>query len=779
MVQAYVSHLRRALDGNGAAIATRGGGYELRLDGGDVDALRFERLVAGGQPREALALWRGDALADVADEPFAGPEIRRLEELRARAAERPSTPTWPRAGTRERDRRARRARGRAPAARAAARAADARAVPLRPPGGGARGVSRRARDARRPDRRRAGPELRRLHDAVLHQDPALDLARRAGPGAPPAAGRPPRRAARALAAAAALLAAAGLATLAAMRLGQPERLPWIDENAVGDDRPGRTAGSPSSMRSATVRRRWPPAAARCGPRTRSTGPSRGSTGARPRRDHPRGRRAGGARVRRRLAVGRRRVGRARSRRSTPARTGSSRSCRRATRPTRLATGVGALWVGVRGRRPRSGASTWPTPTRSPLDRAGGRADGARRRRRRDLGRERGGGHRHPARTARRARVAARSTSATGPAPSPRARAASGSSTGPTGRVSRIDPATDAVTWTVPVGADPAAIAAGDERRLGRRRRRRAAVSGSIPRRRRGADRIAVGSSAVRHRARPTGRCGRPPSHRRPATAAARCACSPRSPHRVPCRSTGSTEDAYSPNHGQVLSLAYDGLVGYRRVAGAAGATLVGALAHRRAAAQPTTGGPTSSRSVPGCATPTAAPVRPADFRASLERFLQVHARRPSRRSTRGSSALGGASAPARCDLSAGIETDDARAHDHCPSDPARTPSSCTSSRSSSRTSCRRTRRRRAPATGAPPGTGPVPRSPPGTAVRRAAGPQSRTSGLVARSRPAGFADRIEVTVRSPRDVGAQLAAVQRGDADVAVAGQPFRPLYPA
>ena len=37
--------------------------------------------------REALALFRGDPLADVADEPFADAEIRRLEELRLAAAE--------------------------------------------------------------------------------------------------------------------------------------------------------------------------------------------------------------------------------------------------------------------------------------------------------------------------------------------------------------------------------------------------------------------------------------------------------------------------------------------------------------------------------------------------------------------------------------------------------------------------------------------------------------------------------------------------------------------
>jgi DNA-binding SARP family transcriptional activator len=41
MVQLYVSHLRRLLDGDGAEIVTRGRGYELRLNGGEVDAVRF------------------------------------------------------------------------------------------------------------------------------------------------------------------------------------------------------------------------------------------------------------------------------------------------------------------------------------------------------------------------------------------------------------------------------------------------------------------------------------------------------------------------------------------------------------------------------------------------------------------------------------------------------------------------------------------------------------------------------------------------------------------
>ena len=85
MVQLYVSRLRRVL-GNGASIVTRGRGYELTIPEEDVDVVRFERLLEK-RPREALALWRGEPLADLADEPFAGDAIRRLEELRLRAAE--------------------------------------------------------------------------------------------------------------------------------------------------------------------------------------------------------------------------------------------------------------------------------------------------------------------------------------------------------------------------------------------------------------------------------------------------------------------------------------------------------------------------------------------------------------------------------------------------------------------------------------------------------------------------------------------------------------------
>ncbi len=99
-VQLYVSRLRKALDANGtdARIVTRGRGYELQLPDDALDAARFEGLVerahreaeqgiVGGAAQGALDLWQGAPLADVAGEPFAAPEIRRLEELHLRAIE--------------------------------------------------------------------------------------------------------------------------------------------------------------------------------------------------------------------------------------------------------------------------------------------------------------------------------------------------------------------------------------------------------------------------------------------------------------------------------------------------------------------------------------------------------------------------------------------------------------------------------------------------------------------------------------------------------------------
>ena len=131
---------------------------------GRVDARRFERLVARGAPREraepdaareALALWRGPPLADVADEPFAAAEIRRLEELRLAAAELAIDADLAAGRHREVVGGDRGAGRRASAARAAPRAADARALPLRAPGRGARGLSATRGGCSSRDRRRA------------------------------------------------------------------------------------------------------------------------------------------------------------------------------------------------------------------------------------------------------------------------------------------------------------------------------------------------------------------------------------------------------------------------------------------------------------------------------------------------------------------------------------------------------------------------------------------------------------------------------------------------
>ncbi|HEV8602009.1 MAG TPA: BTAD domain-containing putative transcriptional regulator [Gaiellaceae bacterium] len=80
------------------AVLTRPPGYMLDVDPDRVDLHRFERLVAqaaeGGDAgrrasllHEALGLWHGPPLADLAFEPFAHVEIARLEELRTAARE--------------------------------------------------------------------------------------------------------------------------------------------------------------------------------------------------------------------------------------------------------------------------------------------------------------------------------------------------------------------------------------------------------------------------------------------------------------------------------------------------------------------------------------------------------------------------------------------------------------------------------------------------------------------------------------------------------------------
>jgi DNA-binding SARP family transcriptional activator len=101
-LQSYISLLRRALgDADQSLLVHAGEGYKLDIEPGAVDVTRFEQHVAdgraaavAGEHAEAvvafdagLALWRGAALADVADRDWALGEAARLEELRARVVE--------------------------------------------------------------------------------------------------------------------------------------------------------------------------------------------------------------------------------------------------------------------------------------------------------------------------------------------------------------------------------------------------------------------------------------------------------------------------------------------------------------------------------------------------------------------------------------------------------------------------------------------------------------------------------------------------------------------
>ena len=94
-IQVYVARLRKQL--GKARLVTHPGGYLLQVEPDELDVARFEQLtaeaaraapaVAADKLTEALALWRGPPLADLAYEGFAQPEIARLEEMRLAALE--------------------------------------------------------------------------------------------------------------------------------------------------------------------------------------------------------------------------------------------------------------------------------------------------------------------------------------------------------------------------------------------------------------------------------------------------------------------------------------------------------------------------------------------------------------------------------------------------------------------------------------------------------------------------------------------------------------------
>ena len=214
-LQTYVFHLREALEPHRAkgapaeVLVTVPGGYRLDVPSGSVDAVRFEEAVErgraaleSGNPKEAfvvlseaLALWRGDALADLCDIPSVASLASRLTELHLAATE-----IWSQAGLEL---------GRhATLVPELQRLAEAH--PLREGLHAARMLAlyRSGRQAEALEAYRQvrvlldeelgvepGAQLRTLHERILRQDPALTPTQY-GPRTGPRLSRRPRKLAR-------------------------------------------------------------------------------------------------------------------------------------------------------------------------------------------------------------------------------------------------------------------------------------------------------------------------------------------------------------------------------------------------------------------------------------------------------------------------------------------------------------------------------------------------------------------------------------------------------
>ena len=584
------------------------------------------------------------------------PPPRRAAAARRRERDR----RRPRGGPARRgDRRARRARRGEPAARAPARAADARALPLGPAVGGARGLPRRARRARRGGRRRA----RRRAAASCTSGSSRTTRRSTSPSPrPPSRRRAPRPPSRRL--------LVGAAVLLARRHHGVRRHPRPRAGGAAGhrrelrraDRPRRRAHHEADPRRQRARAPRPTAAARCGSPTRPTGPSRASTASATR---PCGSRSAARRRPSRSAAGRCGWPTATAREVVQVDPGANKVRASAIEvgnaPRALAVTAGALWVasGVDGRvrrvRPR------------PRSRRPGRSRSARTRRAIAAG-------------AGALWVASEEA----------------------GTVTRIDPRSGSVVSPIRVGNGPSALAVGEGARLGRQPPRRDAVAarprhqlGDVDGRASAATRprwpwarARSGSRAARRapssastrtaprvvekledRQQPGGDRGRRRlgvgGRGRPAVRASRRHAARARAARARVagpRWTGCTRRRYTTwASSQFGSLAYDGLVAYRRVEGAAGATLVGALATDVPA-------PSADRRTyvftlrPGLRFSDGRPVRPEDVRASMERFLQATRGRPAEEQFPpfyagivGARECMTGSAP--CELARGIETD--------------------------------------------------------------------------------------------------------------------------
>jgi DNA-binding SARP family transcriptional activator/streptogramin lyase len=231
VLQNAVSELRRALGDD--RLLTRPPGYVLRIEPEELDLERFELLArrgrAAGDPellREALALWRGDALADLRDEPFAQRASAQLEEARLAAQEDRLDADLASGRHAELVPELEALIARHPfderlyrqlmlALYRAGRPADALAV------------YRRARKTFDDELGlQPGPELEELQHRILNQDPGLTAP------SPAKAMLPPPRRRRALLIASALLVGAGALALALVLSTNGDGVPKVDKDTL-------------------------------------------------------------------------------------------------------------------------------------------------------------------------------------------------------------------------------------------------------------------------------------------------------------------------------------------------------------------------------------------------------------------------------------------------------------------------------------------------------------------------------------------------------------------
>ncbi len=151
-VQNHVKRLRHTMGAaGGARISTEPRGYAIRVGAGELDVTRFEALLesaraaaredswdtAARQARGALALWRGEPLADVESDVLAAREVPRLAELRLQAVEARIDADLRLGRHAEVVSELQQLAGTRSAAGALPRPADARSLSVRPPGRGA------------------------------------------------------------------------------------------------------------------------------------------------------------------------------------------------------------------------------------------------------------------------------------------------------------------------------------------------------------------------------------------------------------------------------------------------------------------------------------------------------------------------------------------------------------------------------------------------------------------------------------------------------------------